>query len=72
LVWKRKNTTKEARMARRRERERIIRRKQGMRTREEFIATSARHTKPWAHFGIGWREWYRRGKPMPPGSAEAT
>jgi hypothetical protein len=68
LVWKRKNISKETRKAQARERQRLWRRKQGMRTREEFVANSYRHTKPWLWFNVCERYWYKLGRPLPPGS----
>ncbi len=49
-----------ARQARKVQAKRKRRRKQGVKPRAEYVATSAERTKPWVTEGVGRRTWYRR------------
>jgi hypothetical protein len=54
------------RKQRKADRKRASRREAGAMPRDQYEATSAARTKPWAAFGISRRTWERRGKQIPP------
>jgi hypothetical protein len=54
-----------ARKARMRQAKREQRRKQGVKPRAEYLATSAERTKPWEAEGISRRTWFRRQQQQP-------
>jgi hypothetical protein len=40
------------------------RRAKGTPTREQYLAAAYSRTKPWLRWGLGRRQWERRGKPI--------